>query len=161
MRFRLLMLAALVAALVPATALGNGNKMRELYASLNGQNETPKGDPKATGKAEIKLDATTGKVCWEFTLKGVSGPNAAHIHKGKPGTAGAVVIPFGTAFKREGCTTASKALIAAILARPSAYYVNVHTSKYPAGSVRGQLSRSDNSSKSDSSKKKSGGGYTY
>jgi hypothetical protein len=155
MRFVLLMLAALVAAVVPATALGTGNKTVELYASLNGKNETPKGDPKATGKAEIKLNAATGRVCWEFTLKGVSGPNAAHIHKGKAGTAGAVVIPFGTAFKREGCTKASRALVAAILAKPGAYYVNVHTSKYPAGSVRGQLTRSDD----DNSK--SSGGYTY
>jgi hypothetical protein len=155
MRFVLLTLAALVAAVVPATALGTGNKTVELYASLSGKNETPKGDPKATGKAEIKLDAATGRVCWEFTLKGVSGPNAAHIHKGKPGTAGAVVIPFGTAFKREGCTKASRVLVAAILAKPDGYYVNVHTSKYPAGSVRGQLTRSDD----DDSKKS--GGYTY
>jgi hypothetical protein len=152
MRIRLLIVAALVAAALPAAALATRSATTELYASLNGKSEVPKGDPKATGTAEIKLTASTGKVCWEFKLKGVATPSAAHIHKGKPGTAGAVVVPFGTAFKRQGCTTAPKATIRAILANPGGYYVNVHNAKYPAGAVRGQLSRK---SAADS------GGYTY
>jgi len=152
MRIRLLMLAALVGAAVPATALATRSATTELYASLVGKTEVPKGDPKATGTAEVKLTPATGKVCWQFKLKGVAAPTAAHIHKGKPGTAGPVVVAFGTAYKREGCTTAPKAMINAILANPGGYYVNVHNAKYPAGAVRGQLSRKS----SDKS-----GGYTY
>lgn len=153
MRFRLITLAALVAGLVPAVALGTGTAAVPVFASMNGKVEVPKGDPKATGKAELKLNAATGKVCWEFKLTGVNGPSAAHIHKGKAGKAGAVVVPLGTTYKRQGCTTAAKALVSAILASPGAYYVNVHTAKYPAGSVRGQLSKTES--------KDAGGGYTY
>jgi hypothetical protein len=154
MQFRLITLAALLASLVPAVALGGGASTVDLFASMNGAKEVPKGDPKATGTAEIKLNAATGKVCWEFALKGVKGPSAAHIHKGGPGVAGPVVVPFGTAFKRTGCATAAKAVINAILAKPLAYYVNVHTAKYPAGAVRGQLSRTD-------VRKQSSGGSPY
>jgi hypothetical protein len=32
-----------------------------------------------------------------------------------------------------------KTLVAAIESSPKAYYVNVHTAKYPAGAIRGQL----------------------
>jgi CHRD domain len=151
MRFRLLALALLAAAAVPTAALATGGAGTiELYASLLGKTEIPKGDPKASGTAEIKLTPSTGKVCWEFKLKGVVGPAAAHIHKGKAGTAGLVVVPFGTAYKRQGCTTAAKSLIKAIIASPGSYYVNVHTAKYPAGSVRGQLSKTASSTSSGS-----------
>jgi hypothetical protein len=63
-----------------------------------------------------------------------------------------VVIPLGKTFKREGCTTAPASLVRAVVARPGAYYLNVHTAKYPAGSVRGQLTR-------DESKDSGYGGY--
>ena len=65
---------------------------------------------------------------------------AAHIHKGGPGVAGPVVVPFGAAYKSKGCVKAPAAVAAAIQKRPGAYYVNVHNAKYPAGALRGQLS---------------------
>jgi hypothetical protein len=68
---------------------------------------------------------------------------AAHIHKGKPGVAGPVVVPLGAAFRKSGCTTARAAVTAAIVRTPGAYYVNIHTAKYPAGAIRGQLARGD------------------
>ena len=66
---------------------------------------------------------------------------AAHIHKGRPGVAGPVVVPFGKVFKAKGCTTTTAAIAAAIQRTPSAYYVHVHNAKYPAGALRGQLRR--------------------
>jgi len=38
-----------------------------------------------------------------------------------------------------GCVGAARPLLAAILRDPAAYYVNVHTTQYPAGAIRGQL----------------------
>jgi hypothetical protein len=62
---------------------------------------------------------------------------AAHIHKGRPGVAGPVVVPFGKVYKSKGCTTTTAAIAAAIQKTPSAYYVNVHNAKFPAGALRG------------------------
>ncbi|HZQ65839.1 MAG TPA: CHRD domain-containing protein [Gaiellaceae bacterium] len=131
---------ALVAIVVPAVALGGGakGKGKELKASLVGSVEVPKGSPTGKGTAEVYVRSAT-RVCWEFTYSGIGKAVAAHIHKGKPGKAGPVVVPFGAAFKREGCTTAPAATVRAILASPAGYYVNVHTAKYPAGAIRGQL----------------------
>lgn len=112
----------------------------QLEATLNGKAD---GAPKTNkGKAEVTLNAKTGKVCWEFKLAKIDGkPNQAHIHKGKAGVAGNVVVPFGASYKRQGCTSAAKSLVKAILKSPGSYYVNVHNAKHPAGAMRGQLTR--------------------
>ena len=127
-----------LAALVVATgATAAAQKSNSLHATLTGKAETPKGDPDGRGTAEIKI--TGRQVCWEIKVSGVQKIVAAHIHKGSPGVAGPVVVPFGKVYKAKGCTTTTAALAAAIEKRPSAYYVNVHNAKYPGGALRGQL----------------------
>jgi hypothetical protein len=108
--------------------------------SMSGKAETPKGDPDGTGTAKITLNTSTGKVCFNLTWHKIGNPIAAHIHKGKKGVAGNVVIPFfGGAAKHTGCVKASKKLVGQIVKSPASYYVNVHTQAFPAGALRAQL----------------------
>jgi hypothetical protein len=125
------------AATVPAFALGSTAKTVKLEAKMAGKNEVPKAGA-ATGEAYVQITGT--KVCWQFEhLKGVVGAAASHIHKAPAGKAGPVVVPLGAAFKKSGCTSAPAALAKAIAANPKAFYVNIHTAKFPAGALRGQL----------------------
>jgi hypothetical protein len=133
-------LTFLAALVVAAGATASQQKSSSLHATLTGKAETPKGDPDGRGTAEVKI--TGRRVCWEIKVARVQTIAAAHIHKGRPGVEGPVVVPFGKAFKPKGCTTTTAAVAAAIQRTPSAYYVNVHNAKYPAGALRGQL-RSD------------------
>jgi len=133
-------LAFLAALVVAAGATAAQLKTNSLHATLIGKAETPKGDPDGRGTAEVKI--TGRKVCWEIKVAKVQTIVAAHIHKGGPGVAGPVVVPFGKVFKSKGCTTTTAAIAAAIERHPAAYYVNVHNAKYPGGALRGQL-RSD------------------
>jgi hypothetical protein len=88
------------------------HRRTKLEASLRGSNERPVAPASNRGTVELRLTARTGKVCWEFKLRKVDGkPNQAHIHKGGKGVAGNVVVPLGANYKRQGCTTASKALV--------------------------------------------------
>ena len=92
------------------------------------------------GKAELTLNTTTGRVCWEFKLAKIDGkPAQAHIHKGKAGVSGNIVVPLGANYKRQGCTSAAKSLVKSIAGHPALYYVNVHNAKHPLGAMRGQL----------------------
>ncbi|HLM37760.1 MAG TPA: CHRD domain-containing protein [Gaiellaceae bacterium] len=137
------LIAAGVAAASLAAALAAGaatNATTKLEANLRGAAE---GAPASNrGRAEIRLTPSTGRVCWELRITKIDGkPNASHIHKGRRGISGNVVVPLGAGYKRQGCTTASKALVRAIVRTPGAYYVNVHNAKHPAGAMRGQLIR--------------------
>lgn len=136
MRYLVMAMAvALVAAAGASASLKSGGN--SLHATLTGKAETPKGDPDGSGTAEIKISGK--QVCWEIKVARVQTIQAAHIHKGRPGVEGPVVVPFGKVFKSKGCATTTAALAAAIRANPSRYYVNVHNVKYPAGALRGQL----------------------
>jgi CHRD domain len=138
MRFRLLLLGLAAAAVVAPAAVGSMHP--EVATKLLGGSEVPKGAPSGSGIVNITLNDSTGRVCWTFEgIKGIDKPLAAHIHKAPAGKAGPIVVPFGAAYKAKGCTTAAKALVSAIEAKPGAYYVNVHTAKFPAGAIRGQL----------------------
>jgi CHRD domain len=142
MRARIFVVCLLGLLSIPALALAAVSAGTKSFSTtLLGSNEVPKGAPKGSGKAVITLNAGTGKVCWTFSsVKGISKVNASHIHKAPKGKSGPIVVPFFTgALKKTGCVKASKSLITAIEKKPSAYYVNIHTAKYPAGAIRGQL----------------------
>ncbi len=138
MRTRVLVLGLIAAAVLAASA---GAAMSPVVSSkLAGKSEVPKGSPRGKGVVTLHLNAAKSTVCWDF--KGVSGfdkATAAHIHRGRAGVAGPVVVPFGAAYKSKGCTKAPKATIGKIEEHPNAYYVNVHSAKYPGGAIRGQL----------------------
>ncbi len=138
-RFLVVAVAALV---VPVLGLAANEAMSPVVsAKLKGSNEAPaKGDPDGTGFVVVTFNAGKGTACWKF--KGVArigAPTAAHIHKGRKGAAGPVVIPFGATYRAKGCQTVATSLIEAIETNPNRYYVNIHNAKYPGGALRGQL----------------------
>ena len=138
MRYRIAIVAVLAAAVSAVAASAAMSPV--VSAKMTGGTESPKGPAGASGLAVIHLNATKGTVCWKFSnLKGVTSPNASHIHKGGKGVSGPVFIPLGAKFALKGCTTASKSSITAVESKPGAYYVNIHNAKYPNGAIRGQL----------------------
>jgi CHRD domain len=143
-----LALAVLLVGLVPAAAAADG-KAKVLKADLTGATEVPgPGDDDGRGKAKIVL--TEHKVCFVLQWRRISAPVAAHIHAGRKGVAGPIVVNFlhglsgplpATLRSAAGCVRAGKDVIRAIAKHPAAYYVNVHTADFPDGAIRGQLHR--------------------
>ena len=125
----------------PAAADGG----RPFTTVLSGANEVNaagvpnQGDPDGSGFATVRINPGLGEVCWTITVASVDPITAAHIHVGPSTAPGPVVVPLNP--YSGGCTTVTRELALAIIMDPSAYYVNVHNATYPAGALRGQLSR--------------------
>jgi hypothetical protein len=140
---KLLGLGAVVAlmAMLPAAAMAGG---RPFVISMTGAAEAPgPGDPDGSGTAWLTLNQGQGEVCFVLVVEDILLPAVgAHIHIAPAGSPGPIVVPLtppDATGMSSGCTDADPALIKAIRQSPSAYYVNVHSTDFPAGAVRGQL----------------------
>ncbi|MFF2390843.1 CHRD domain-containing protein [Agromyces sp. NPDC058104] len=140
-------LAALALAAVAALTLGGAGAAQAKPPGtpaipLDNEQETGEVTGGAHGFFSYEIDG--GMLCYTLTAEGLTTPAvAAHIHVAPRNVNGPVVVPLvvegSTEFSVTECTTASDALLDAISASPRAYYVNVHTTRYPGGEIRGQL----------------------
>jgi hypothetical protein len=104
------------------------------------------GDPDGTGSALITVNRGLGEVCWQVSVSGIALPaSLSHIHRAAPGFQGPPVVtltPPDASGVSSGCRIdVDPALLKEIVDSPESFYVNAHNSVYPAGAVRGQLTR--------------------
>jgi CHRD domain len=115
---------------------------RPLHADLNGQNEVGPGDRNGGGSFAAVIDGN--ELCYGLAVRDIQDPIFAHIHRGRAGTNGEIVVTLrhprnGDPGASSGCVTLRPELRRNIRRRPSRYYVNVHTRRFPDGAIRGQL----------------------
>ena len=88
----------------------------------------------------LPVNKTGATLTWKLTFSHLSGKAlAAHIHSGKPGVAGAVLVPLCGPCKggQTGKTHITKSVVDVL--ESGRAYVNVHTPKNQAGEIRGQI----------------------
>lgn len=144
-----LLAAALCAGIVFSAASASAQGV-QFHANLNGGNEIDSlgyaaaGDADGYGAALI-IFAGNGRICFAIAVHSIGTPNAAHIHKEVAGQNGPISVTLtepdaGNAGTSSGCVSGiSASLLNDIRKSPNNYYINVHTSDRPNGSVRGQL----------------------
>lgn len=108
-------------------------------ATISGSSETPVNASTATGTATLTFNKDTKIFTVVVTYSGVTATNA-HIHKGEVGVAGGVIFGF-TAPLTSPINYTSVALDASQEAdlNANSYYVNIHSTAFPGGEIRGQL----------------------
>ncbi|RZU50036.1 CHRD domain-containing protein [Krasilnikovia cinnamomea] len=123
-----------------------------LKAFLSGDQEVPTpggpavGDP--TGRAVSFIQPRgNARVDYSFAWVGVR-PTLGHIHEGKAGVNGPVVVPLFTTAMPSTIIAVSGTVVGLdskilrrIKQKPSGFYANLHTAEFPGGAVRGQLFR--------------------
>lgn len=137
----------------PSFGLSEGNAI-VFNVQLRAENE-PNGASTSESKGHAQVMVLQdGTIEFTFTINNKSGETytGAHIHKAPAGVNGPIHWDFlqagnpvesvsgqpsqlrGVARPRTGV-----AVLADLLANPSNYYVNVHSTRFPGGAVRGQL----------------------
>jgi hypothetical protein len=145
--------------LLTSTALADNS--RNFTASLKGGEEVPANDSKAQGQAIFKVSKDGESISYKLIVANIENVSMAHIHLAPAGQNGPVVAwlypgspPPQLIPGRFDGILAEGTLTAANLVGPLAggtlkdllenmasgnAYVNVHTSQFPGGEVRGQI----------------------
>lgn len=167
MRRRYLLVGALVGALATVgvtTAIGaRKGDPGSLFAVALGKKEvSPTTGKKRAGDLNGRAgftavirntDGPDSAFCFGYAVKNVEGtPSGAHVHRGRPGVNGPILINLGDGIgdsglpgsgvtgAGSGCETITDTLAGKIKKNPSKYYFNFHvTPDFPSGAVRGQL----------------------
>lgn len=130
----------------------------KLTANLKPRLEVPKPKGVPTGATglftgtAVETSNDKARLTWRLTFSKLSGRAiAAHIHAGKVGKAGPVLVALCGPCRnaQRGTKTITHAQLRAI--QSGGAYVNIHTPKNAAGEIRGQLKASGGSGADDSS----------
>ena len=137
--FRTLVLASTLGfALAAAPAMAATEKFT---ADLTATAVVPPTASTATGSADVTFDTASKMLTWTVTYKGLTGkPTAAHFHgpAAVGANAGPVVGLTGSLDSPiKGSFTLSDKQASELEA--GMWYLNVHTSKYADGEIRGQV----------------------
>ena len=110
------------------------------FAALSGATEVPANASTATGAATFSLDPATKILTGTVTTSGITGVSA-HIHEGARGVSGPIVFPLSGGSNGVWTVPANTVLTDAQYATLQAtnYYVNVHSSAFTGGEIRGQI----------------------
>ncbi len=139
-------------------ALKKAKMVKSFKAHLSGDQEVPPAETNATGQVNFKLSKDGDAVHFKLVVANINDVFAAHIHLAPEGINGPVVVALYTSgliagqtngILAEGVITAENLvgplsgetlddLISELEAGNA--YVNVHTSVYRGGEIRGQIS---------------------
>lgn len=101
-----------------------------------------RGDTDGFAEAELSVSDETDQVCYDVNnIRGVGAVTMVMIHRGARGTNGPAVFNLTRANEGgyKGCTKKSEALESNFEYAPGRYYVQIHTSDFPQGAIRGQF----------------------
>jgi hypothetical protein len=159
---RLIFTLCLVALLaITSTAMAAPGNSRNFVAHLSGGEEVPAVETRARGQAIFRVSKDGASIQYKLIASNIENIRMAHIHLAPAGANGPVVAwlyPSGPPAQlipgRHSGVLAEGEITADSLVGPLAggslsdlveamsagnAYVNVHTSQYPAGEIRGQI----------------------
>ncbi|MGH3983852.1 MAG: CHRD domain-containing protein [Pseudonocardiaceae bacterium] len=136
--------AVVLAWSTPALAQQDG---AQFTVALSGQESVNGGDADGQGSARLDLNPQQGTACYEITWKKLDGAvTAFHLHAARHGSEGPHWIDFfndqnfdGDQDKASDCVRSTREKIEAVINDPSAYYLQLHSTAFKDGAIRGQL----------------------
>lgn len=160
-----LVVIALIAAMIAGSTMSSlspklvyAQVNEKFSAKLSGSNEVPPKNTKGTGTAEFNVSSDQKSIKYTIDVQNMDKVTMAHIHQGKQGVNGPVVVvlykgttPTGikngalaqgsiTASQLEGILKGKQISDLVNMIKSGDAYANVHTEQNPKGEIRGQIS---------------------
>ena len=108
-------------------------------ATINGAQQVPANSSTATGTFTGNYVGSTKQLTYTVIYQGLT-PSIAHIHTGAPGATGSVAVPFANlASPITGTVTLTTDQANDLL--NNRRYVNIHTSTFSNGEIRGDIKK--------------------
>lgn len=132
------LIVGIAAAALTAVASAHNTEYRRVCL-LGGIQETPPNASVATGCGTFIIDPVHNTITYRIVVTGLSGSEtAAHIHgPASAGTAGPIMFALPSGSVKSGVINYDQSQEADIIA--GKIYVNVHSTAFPGGEVRGQI----------------------
>jgi hypothetical protein len=130
-----------VSALTASTATAAAPP-KQFLAILNAPQETPPVATAGNGAAHLTFDEGSKMLCFSINFQNLgSAEILAHIHgPALPGTPAGILFPLPLGNPKTGCVgPLDKNQKSALLKNTT--YINIHTTGFPAGEIRGQILR--------------------
>ena len=130
---------------MPAYAATAGPGGCHLSGSLNAGQEVPPRDSSATGAADMSVDTRTNVVRYMYSFKNLTGAaTSAGVHQASVGENGPVAItlakpPRSGSGAVTGVIVVASVLAADVCANPTNYYINISSTAFAEGEIRGQF----------------------
>lgn len=114
------------------------------YADLSADEESAVTESPGVGRVDLTLERSTLKISWKVTYSNLTSPEVGvHIHGPQtPGGEAGIIVdmaPQGIKNPTQGSAALTDGDMIYLV--QDRLYVNLHTTKYPAGELRGQLKR--------------------
>ena len=125
---------------VPSRPPKPGGFSADLIGVMGAENA---GDLDGAGKAALDAHPGRDELCLTLVLSGLAPATAVHLHAESTGGSGPVVAAWTapTDGASAACVPVTDQLSKEIRRRPGEYYVDVHTTEFPNGAVRGPLTK--------------------
>ena len=119
-------------------------KGQALTARLRGATgDQGAGDADGEGTAILEANPGRDELCLTLEVSGTGRVTSAHVHATSAGMGARVVALFAEPAPGSGrqCVTVPDEVIKGIRKEPGNYHVDVHTTEFPNGAIRGQLTK--------------------
>ena len=128
---------------VPSTVARPSPRGNHFSAALSGTSGSQtSGDPDGRGTAVLDVNPGRDELCLTLDASDLAPVTSVHLHAGGVDVSGSVVVDFGQVTTGAStCRTVDDEVIKRVRKEPEKYYIDVHTSEFPTGALRGQLTR--------------------
>lgn len=109
---------------------------------VRGTQQIPSNNSAAIGTIDAKFNKSTNELTYTVTWSNLSGAHEGmHFHKGARGVNGSVVKNIQSSGSATGSITESWTVPDSLQTtlEQNGLYINIHTSAYPNGEIRGQI----------------------